>query len=74
MRKCFQITIVRVGFDLIKVKTLVTSQVVTYLGKAGLILKTPLKSLHTKGDFLNGTLHTGFIMLDKAERAELTEL
>ena len=74
MRKCFQITFVRVGFDLIKVKTLVISQVVTHLDKAGLILKTPLRSLHTKGDFPNGTLHTGFIMLDKAERAELTEL
>ena len=57
-----------------KVKTLVTSQVVTYLGKAGLTLKTPLRSLHTKDDFPNGALHTGFIMLDNAERAELTEL
>ena len=37
-------------------------------------IKNPLRSLHTKGDFPNGTLHTGFIMLDKAERAELTEL
>ena len=47
---------------------------VTYLGKAGLILKTPLRNLHTKGDFPNGTLQTGFIILDKAECAELTEL
>ena len=54
---------------MIKVKNLVT-----YLGKAGLILKTPLRSLHTKGDFPNGTLHTGFLMLDNAERAKLTEL
>ena len=69
----FRSQFVRVGFDLIKVKTLVTSQVVTYLGKAGLTL-TPLRSLHTKGDFPNGTLQTGFIMLDKAEGAELTEL
>ena len=30
--------------------------------------------MHTKGDFPNGTLHTDFIMLDKAERVELTEL
>ena len=30
--------------------------------------------MHTKGDFPNGTLHNGFIMLDKPERAELTEL
>ena len=57
-----------------KVKALVTSQVVTYLGKAVLILKTPLRSRHTKGDFPNGTLHAGFIMLDNAEREELTEL
>ena len=62
------------SFDLMKVKTLVTFQVVTYLGKAGLILKTPLRSPHTKGDFPNGTLNTGFKMLDNAERAELTEL
>ena len=74
MRKCFQITICRVDFDLIKVKTLVASQVVAYLGKAGLILKTPLRSLHTKSDFPNGALQAGFIMLDKAECAELTEL
>ena len=47
---------------------------VTYLGKAGLILKIPLRNLHTKRDFPNGTLQTGFIMLDKAQRAELTEL
>ena len=65
----FRSQFVRVGFDFIKVKTLVTSQVVTYLGKAGLILKTPYRSLHTKGDFSNETLQTGFIMLDKAERA-----
>ena len=38
---------VRAGFDLIKVKTSVTSQVVTYLGKAWLIFKTPLRSLYT---------------------------
>ena len=50
-----------------------TSQVATYLRKADLILKAPLRSLHTKGDFPNATLQTGFIMLDKAERAELTE-
>ena len=73
MRK-FRSEFVRVGFDLIQVKTLVMSQGVTYLGKAGLILKSPLRSLHTKGDFPNGTVHNGFIMLDKAERAELTEL
>ena len=53
---------------------MVTSQVVTYPGKTGLTLKTPLKSLHTKGDFPNGTLQTGFLMLDKAECAELTEI
>ena len=58
---------------MIKIKNLITSQVVIYLGKASLILKTPLRSLHAKGDFPNGTLRTGFIMLDKAERAELTE-
>ena len=58
-----------VGFDLIKVKTLVTFQVITYLGKAYLILKTSLRSLHAKGDSPTGTLHTGFIMLFKAERA-----
>ena len=78
MRKCFQITICKSWFRLnkskIKVKTLVTSQVVTYLGKAGLILKASFRSLHTKGDFLNGTLQAGFIMLGKAERAELTKL
>ena len=43
-------------------------------GKGDLILKTPLRSLRTKGDFPNGILHTGFIMLDKAERAEFTKL
>ena len=70
----FRSQFVRVGFDLIKVKTLVTSQVVIYLGKAGLILKTPVRNLHTKGDFPNERLQTGFIMLDKTERAEFTEL
>ena len=70
----FRSQFVTVGFDLIKVKSLVTSQVVTYPGKTGLKLKTPLKSLHTKGDFPNGTLQTGFLMLDKAECAELTEI
>ena len=65
MKKYFQITIVRACFKLIKVKSLVTSQVVTYLDNAGLILKTPLRKLHTKGDFTNG---------DKAERAELNEI
>ena len=54
--------------------TLKTSQVVTYLDKADLIFKTPLRSLHNKGDFPNGTLHTSFIMLDKGERAGWTEL
>ena len=47
---------------------------ITYIGKTGLILKTSLRSLDTKGDFPNGTLHTGFIMLDKAESAEFIEL
>ena len=28
----------------------------------------------TKGNFSKGTLHTAFIILHKAERAELTEL
>ena len=37
-------------------------------------IKTSLRSLDTKGDFPNGTLHTGFIMLDKAESAEFIEL
>ena len=74
MRNCFQVTSVRVGSDLIKVKTLVTSQVVTYHGKAGLILKSSLRSLRTKDDFPNGTLRAGFVMFEKAERAELTEL
>ena len=55
-------------------KTLVTSQVVIYLAKDGAVLKNPLRSLHTKGDFLNETLHTGLIMLDKAEPEELTEV
>ena len=64
----------RVGFDLIKVKSLVTFQVVTYLGKSGLILKTPLRSLHSSGDFPNGTLDTGFILLDKAESEGFTNL
>ena len=45
---------VRVGFDFIKVKTLETYQIVIYPGNAGLILKAPLRSLHTKGDFPNG--------------------
>ena len=40
----------RVGFELIKIKTLVIFQVVIYLGKADLILKTLLRSLHTQGD------------------------
>ena len=66
----FRSQFVRVGFDLIKGKTLVTSQVVTYFGKAGLILKTPLRSVRTK----DRTLHTGFIMFAKTEHAELTEL
>ena len=72
----FRSQFVRVDFDLIKVKTLVTSQVATYLGKAGLIFKIPLRSLHTKGVFQMGyyNLRTGFIMLHKAERVELTEL
>ena len=78
MRKCwesvFKSQSVKVSFVLIKVKTLVTSQIVTYLSKPCLILKTPLRCMHTKGDFPNGTLHNGFIMLDKPERAELTEL
>ena len=65
MKKYFQITIVRACFKLIKVKSLVTSQVVTYLDNAGLILKTPLRKLHTKGDFTNGTLRTRLIMLTK---------
>ena len=65
---------VKVGFNLINVKTYVTPQVVIYFGKGDLILKTPLRRLRTKGDFPNGTLHTGFIMLDKAERAEFTKL
>ena len=56
---------VRVGFDLIKVKTLTISQVVTYLVKAGLISKTLFRSVHTKGNFPNGLLHTDFIMLDR---------
>ena len=59
---------------MIKVKTLVTFQVVPYLGKAGLISKTPLTNLLTDGNFLNETLDTGFIRLEKAERGELTEL
>ena len=70
----FRSQFVRVSFDLIKVKTLVTFQVVAYFGKAGLILKTPLRSLYTKSDFLNGTFQTSFIMLDKAERTWSTEL
>ena len=70
----FRSQFVRVCFDLIKVKTLLTSQVVTYLVKTNLILKIPFRSLHTKRDFPNVTLQTDFIMLDKAERAELTEL
>ena len=61
MRNCFQITICKSWFSLDKSKTLVTSQVPTYRGKAGLILKTPLRSLHTKRDFPNGTLHTCFL-------------
>ena len=73
-KSVFRSQFVRVGFDLIKVKILVISQVVTYLGKACLILKTPFRSLNTKGDFPNRTLQTRLIMLDKAEGAELTEL
>ena len=65
---------VNICFDLIKVKTLITSQFVTYLGNAGIALKTPLGSLHTEGDYPSNTLHTGFAMLVKAERAGLTEL
>ena len=45
-----------------------------FLRKASLILKTLLGSQHIKDDLPNGTLHTGFIMIDKAEPAELTEL
>ena len=59
---------------MIKVKALVTFQVVLCLGKAGLISNTPLTNLLTDSNFLNETLDTGFIKLDKAERGELTEL
>ena len=64
----------RVSFDWIKAKKLSTSKVGTYFGRASLILKVPLRSLHTKGDFPNGTLHTGSMRVNKAERAEFTEL
>ena len=57
-----------------KVKTLATSHIVTYLGKDGLISNNPFRSLHTKVDFPNGTLHTGSIMLVITEHAELAEL
>ena len=38
------------------------------------MLKTIFRSLHTKDGFQNRTLLTGFIMLGKVERAELTGL
>ena len=44
MRNYFQVTIYTSWFDLIKAKTLVTFQVLAYLGKADLILRTPLRS------------------------------
>ena len=68
----FRSQYIRLSFDLIKGKTLVTPQ--TFLSKASLILKALLGSQHIKDDLPNGTWHTGFIMIDKAEPAELTEL
>ena len=55
-------------------KTLLTFQVVTYRGKAGLILKTPLKNLLTKGSFPKGMPWSGFIREDNADLAEFTAL
>ena len=74
MRKCFQITICKNWFGLDKSKNFgnIPSGNVSQQGWPN--IKNPLRSLHTKGDFPNGTLQTGFIMLDKDERAELTEL
>ena len=69
MRNFFKSQYVGVRFDLIKVETLVTLQVVTYLENTGLILNTSLKVCISKVIF-----QTGFIMLDKTECAELTGL
>ena len=69
MKKFFRSQYGRVCFDLIKVKTSVTLQVVTCLEKAGLILKCSLKVCISKV-----ILQTGFIILEKTERVELTEL
>ena len=56
-----------------KSKIWATSQVVIYLQKGDLGLKIPLRSLFASADFPNGKVHTGFILLDKTERVELTE-
>ena len=45
-------------------KTLLAFPVVTYRGKAGLILKAPLKNLLTKGSFPKGMPWSGFIRED----------
>ena len=65
---------VRVGFYFTKLKALLTPQVVKYLGKVCLIFKTTLSSLPNKDDFSNGTLHIGFTIFHKGERAESTKL
>ena len=74
MLKCSQITICKNWFWLDKSKNFgnIPSGNIACQGWPN--IKTLLRNLHTKGDFPNGTLPTGFIMLDKAERAELTEL
>ena len=54
---------------MLKVKTLVKPQVLTYLDKVGLILKIQFKFCIPKV-----ILRTGFVMLGKIERAELAKL
>ena len=62
MRNFFMSQYVWVGFNLIKVETLVTLQVLTYLEKTDLILGSAYQRWFCK------------LVLDKTERAELIEL
>ena len=72
MRKCFQIKICKNWSGLDKSKNFGNIPSGN-IQQGWPNIKNHLRSLHTKGDFPNGALQTGF-MFDKAERAELTEL
>ena len=57
----------------IYLRTSYTSNVVEYLGRAGLKLKTPFKSLYTKDNSPNGISFSVLIVVDKTDLGVFTD-